>query len=56
MTAELETRSDLGPLTTTPPLKPPKPAGYKKWHRWQWGWLKWMAFVDFVGRIWPRNR
>jgi hypothetical protein len=32
-----------------------RPAQYKKWHRWQWGWIKWLAFVGWIARIWPRN-
>ena len=27
----------------------------KKHHRWMWGWQKWLAVVELVNRIWPRN-
>ena len=27
----------------------------RRWHKWQYGWQKWLAVVKFIDRIWPKN-
>lgn len=34
------------------PVQPPQ---WKHRHKWQPGWQKWLAFVKWVFKIWPRN-
>lgn len=54
---ETETKSQLGPIGQAVKKELTQhPVGFKKHHRWPWAWRKWMALVDLVERIWPRNR
>ena len=32
-----------------------RPVGYKKRHKAQWLWQRWLAIVEFIDKCWPRN-
>lgn len=36
-------------------MAPPRPANYKKRHRFPKFWAAWCAFTDLVYEWWPRN-